>query len=331
MKAAVVGYGAVGPVHAHAIHELVSAELYAVCDINKERTTLSRQEYGCIIYNNYKEVLKDSNIDVVHICTPHYLHFDMTMKALEAGKHVVLEKPVGIHMSEMEQLMNYTKMHPQQKVCVMLQNRRNVCVEKLKDIAIGDVKTGRLKGILGNVYWKRDESYYAQDPWRGKWRSEGGGVLINQALHMIDMMIYFGGRIRDVKSMIAHWEITNIEVEDDAKAILYFENGTKGVFQATNNYVRDEPYNLELLFENAHYRYADGRLYEIRAKDVKILAFDESVQVGKEYWGTGHKTVIRDFYNVLTGNEGQYTDVRDAYETMKTIFTIYNQAEGQLK
>lgn len=331
MKVVVVGYGAVGPVHAHAIHELDSAELYAVCDTSKERTTLGQKEYACIVYNDYEDVLKDSNIDVVHICTPHHLHLEMTMKALEAGKHVVLEKPAGIHMSEIEQLMDYTETHPKQKVCVMLQNRRNACIEKLKELINTKKEIGTLQGVLGNVYWKRDAAYYAQDPWRGKWKTEGGGLLINQALHMIDMMIYFGGPVKDIKSVIAHWEISDIEVEDEAKAILYFDSGAKGVFQATNNYVKDEPYNLELLFKNAHYRYADGRLYEILENGVNILAVDESVKVGKNYWGTGHKTVIRDFYNVLTGNEGQYTDVRDAYETMKTIFTIYNQAEGQLK
>ena len=135
MNACIVGYGAIGPVHANAINQINGVTLYAVCDINNERAKKCANEYNCIIYNSFDEMLKDSSIDAVHICTPHYLHKEMTLKALKAGKDVVLEKPVAISKADMDELVEFVNSSENKnKLCVMLQNRRNVCIEKWKEI-----------------------------------------------------------------------------------------------------------------------------------------------------------------------------------------------------
>ncbi len=323
----IVGYGAIGPVHANAIKKIKNVTLYAVCDINDSRARQCADEYNCIVYNDFEEMLKDCNIDVVHICTPHYLHKDMTIKALKSGKDVVLEKPVAINKNEMDELVAFVNSDEnKKKLCVMLQNRRNVCIEKLKEIVLNN-DLGKLKGIIGNVFWKRDEAYYNQDEWRGKWATEGGGLLINQTVHMIDMMLYFGGKVEDFKASINHWHISNIEVEDNAQVLMYFENGARGIFNASNCYVVDEPYILDLLFEKAHYRYADNCLYKIGEKGAEYITSDKSVKVGKSYWGSGHLTVISSFYDSLNGNGEHYTDINDAYDTMKLVFDIYDNVE----
>lgn len=330
LNACVVGYGAVGPVHANALSRLTNAEVYAVSDINFNRSKSCADKYGCRIYSDFDEMLTDENIDVVHICTPHYLHKEMTLKALKARKHVVLEKPVSININDVDEIMKYVNsVECKNKVCVMLQNRRNKCVEKLKLIISEPNTIGKLKGIIGNLSWNRDETYYNQDSWRGKWKTEGGGLLINQAVHLIDLMLYFGGEIKDVKASAMHWEISNIEVEDNAKALFYFKNGAKGIFNATNCYITDEPYNLELLYENAHFRYADGMLCRIFEDTIKVLEKDDKVKVGKGYWGTGHIIMIDEFYRNLSNESGIYTDINEAYNTMKCLFDMYKQSGMQ--
>ncbi len=320
----IVGYGAVGAVHAAALEGIENVQLYAVCDVNPQKLNLCRDTYGCKVFSNFDEMLLDPNIDAVHICTPHYLHKEMAVKAFVAGKAVVLEKPVGISLAELNALRAVFKEQANIPLCVMLQNRTNACVVKLKEqIAHRDV--GALQGILANLNWHRDEAYYKQDPWRGNWQTEGGGLLINQALHLVDLMLYFGGAVKKYESSIHRWGITGIEVEDTASAILQFENGAKGVFHATNCYITDEAFQLELRFENAHFRYADGLLYEILDGDVRILAKDEKLQIGKSYWGCGHQTVIRNFY---AGQD--YPGIEDAYDAMKLVFEIYDKQNREI-
>lgn len=323
-NACVVGYGAVGPVHVAALEEIENVQLYAVCDINPQKLNLCREKYGCKVFSDFDEMLLDPQIDAVHICTPHYLHKEMAVKALAAGKAVVLEKPVGVSLAEMDELRAVFKEQAKKPLCVMLQNRTNACIVKLKEqIACKDV--GALKGVIANLNWHRDEAYYKQDAWRGKWQTEGGGLLINQAVHLVDLMLYFGGTVRKYESAIHRWGDIGIEVEDTASAIIQFENGAKGIFHATNCYITDEAFQLELRFEKAHFRYADGLLYELADGDVCILAKDEKVQIGKSYWGCGHQTVIRNFY------EGKdYPGIEDAYDAMKLVFEIYDKKKREI-
>ena len=324
LKACVVGYGAVGPVHAAAIDKTEGVELYAVCDVSAERAEACRARYGCRIFDDFYEMLKDEAVDAVHICTPHYLHGEMARAALAAGKHVVLEKPVVLTEGELDELERLSR-SASGKLCVILQNRKNASVEAMKRITDSG-EAGRLLGLIGGVYWKRDEAYYAQDPWRGRWQTEGGGAIINQSIHMLDMMIYLAGAPAKISSVISHWQVEGIEVEDNAHALIDFKSGVKGIFNATNCYVTDEPYILELLFERGKYRYADGRLYRITDSGAEVIAQDDKVQIGKSYWGTGHISLIGEFYSSIRDGQGNYTTVRDACETMKAAFEIYRQA-----
>lgn len=314
----IVGYGAVGPVHAAALRLIKDINIYAVCDTNAHNAGLCCDEYGCKYYDDFDEMLCDEKIDAIHICTPHYLHKDMAIKALTAGKSVVLEKPLGISRAELEELNVLCKKTDIPQICVMLQNRTNAGVVRLKEI-IEERNVGKLQGIIANLNWHRDEVYYSQASWRGRWETEGGGLLINQAVHLVDLMLYFGGKVKVLHSSIHKWGIDGIEVEDTANALIEFENGAKGIFNATNCYVTDESFYLELRFENAHFRYADGVLYEILDEGINILAKDEKVKIGKSYWGCGHQTVICNFYEQRT-----YPKVEDACAAMQLIFDIYD-------
>ena len=253
----IVGYGSIGPTHAAAIAKLQSARLYAVCEIDPARRAKCAEQYSAIEYADFDEMLKDGNVDSVHICTPHYLHFEMTKKALAAGKYVVCEKPVTMTEEEFDELC---KLDVDDKVCVAFQNRYNPSVVALKAL-IDSGELGAIKTAKAIVTWRRNASYYAHDAWRGKWDTEGGGVLINQSIHTLDYFGYLIGEVKSVRAQMMNFVIPEIEVEDTFTASLRLSGGQRAVFFATNAYGADSAPIFEVIFDKGTARYDDGKLY----------------------------------------------------------------------
>ena len=324
-NACIVGYGAIGPIHAEAVYRSGQGALYAICDNDPARLRLAAQKYGVRTYGAYAEVLQDKAVEVVHICTPHYLHKDMAVQAMQAGKDVVLEKPAAMDSGELEALWA-VQQQTGRKVCLMLQNRTNASVQAMKNLS-QDPALGKLIGIEGAMAWHRDAAYYQSGAWRGTWAQEGGGLLINQAVHLIDLFCYLGGGIKTVRASISTKYLDGvIEVEDTADALLGMPGGIRGCFYATNAYNGNKPFRLELQFENALFRYADNRLYKI-TDIVEIVARDDMDTPGKQYWGTGHQNVIGQFYSSLE-NGGDYISLADGINTMQALFAFYASAQA---
>lgn len=312
----IVGFGAIGPIHTAALEHTENAHLYAVCDVNKDRLAKAKEKYNHIVgYVDYDEMLKDEKIQSVHICTPHYLHFEMIKKALATGKKVVCEKPVTMTEEEYNQLISLKDVD---KVCVILQNRLNPCVNKIIEMK---KDLGKIKAVKGIVTWHRDMDYYNQDSWRGKRVTEGGGALINQAVHTLDLMGYLAGDIKAVKAQMSNILLDEIEVEDTVVAHLEFDD-FGGVFFATNAYPADSPARIEILCENGELQYADSKLWlngELIEKDV--------VATGpKAYWGLGHRKLFAMFYD-----EGEFISPLDIKNTMYAMFGIYESARQNSK
>ncbi len=313
----VVGYGSIGPVHARAVDKTEGAALYAVCDTNEAMLVRCAEVYKNIVqYKDYDDVLADDNIHSVHICTPHYLHFEMTKRAILAGKEVVLEKPAAMLANEFEELKELCGIYDS-RVCVMFQNRTANCVVEMKRLI---AELGEIKGIYASLTWLRDMDYYNHDQWRGKLATEGGGVLINQAIHLLDLILYMGGEAESVVASTST-KLLDIEVEDTADALITLKSGARACFYATNTYTGTSPFRLELVFEDTTLRYEDKNLYMIKNGEVKIIASDNMSYSGKSCWGNGHEHVIDDFYS----GKG-YTTLFDADSTMKTLFAIYESA-----
>ena len=256
-KACIVGFGCIGPNHANALLKTENAVFYAVCDPDERVRERARKEYGVKTFSDFEDVLKDAEVTSVHICTPHHLHFQMIQKALAAGKKVVTEKPVTRVREEFDRLL---KMDGAERVCATFQNRYNPCVVALKK-AIDAGELGKIIGVKGILTWFRDPAYYQVGDWRGKFDTEGGAVAINQAIHTLDLMIHFGGPIRDIQGSTFNFTLQDtIEMEDTAVAYVNFENGARGVFFATNGYAENSPYFLEVVGEKGKARYQDGKL-----------------------------------------------------------------------
>lgn len=325
-RGCVVGMGAIGPVHAAGLESRGS--LYGICDNQKKRLMeFQPKNQKLCRFSGLEEVLADSRVDVVHICTPHYLHAEMAISAMQAGKAVVLEKPVSMNDEELEAVMSCAK-ETDGRICVMLQNRTNPAVRCLKNILEKNDDMGKIIGISGFLTWCRDASYYAQDAWRGKWKTEGGGLLINQAIHTIDLMEYLGGRIVRVCGSISNKTLNGvIEVEDTADAVFETEDGLRMSFYATNGYSCSEPPRIEVRMEKGLLRYADNRLYRITEDSCEILAYDSPEHPGKACWGSGHQTVIDGFYRMLEIGDGEYSSLWDAVPAMRTLFAFYRSAK----
>lgn len=328
-KACVTGYGAIGPVHANALIKCDRADFYALCENDPERAEKCREKYpDVVIYSDFDEMLSDNNIDAVHICTPHHLHVPMAKKALLAGKKVVLEKPAAMNEAELSELLSVPGA---EDICVMLQCRTNNCTQKLKSIIKNDPSIGRLTGICAFLTWNRTPEYYMHDSWRGKWATEGGGLLINQAIHTIDLMDQFGG-ITAVRASVSTKKLSSvIETEDTADAHFSLKNGADALFFGANTFSSNPPPRIEVCFENALFRYADEKLYKISENGIEVIENDKRADIGKKYWGSGHLSVINSFYASLTGEDTPYIRLKDALHSAKIIYAMYESAKNNSK
>jgi len=320
-NAVIVGCGSVAPVHAEAIINAESAKLYGACDTDGARLSGFSGRYNIKDFNSLNDVLNDANVDVVHICTPHYLHKDMILQCMESGKEIVAEKPVAITIEDLRLLYGAWQ-NTNSRIMSVLQNRLNPCVLKMKEMVSGNM-FGKLLGLRGNLYWRRDQSYYSKDGWRGKRATEGGGLVINQAIHMLDMLDYLGGGAKEIKGGF-DTRLLDIEVEDTAEATLYFEDDVRGHFFATNTYGRDEPYEITLTFERETFRYVNKKLFD---GGFNLIAEDENGQYGKSCWGNSHRTIIDKFYSSLAGRSADYPSLRDGLRAAELALGLYESAK----
>ena len=321
-QAVIVGCGAIAPIHAAAIEASDYVQLYGVCDIISERMSVidgdGRPQGSPLRFASIADVIADPNVDAVHICTPHHLHHDMVLACAKVGKAIILEKPVAITMEELQSLSNV-----EVPTMTVLQNRHNTSVIKAKEI-IESCQFGKLLGLRGNVFWLRDAEYYASGDWRGKWATEGGGVVINQSIHTLDLLDWLGGGATHIKgSTDNRWLGDAIEVEDTAEATLYFSGDVRGHFFATNANCRSESVEIVLHFENDTLRYKDGTLTNSKGE---IIAEDSTSDGGKACWGDGHKEVIDNFYSTLAGKSAPYPTLGDGIRATALALSLYQSA-----
>ncbi len=315
LKVAIIGCGNIAPVHIAALQTLENAELYALCDIDRKRADKFAEKYGAKAVYDYEKILGDPEVDVVHICTPHWLHESMAIAAADMGKNIFLEKPAGISTEEINNIAEAV-LDNNVKCSVCFQNRLNPSIKYVKE---HQEEFGKLLGIKGVLAWHRTMDYYNADEWRGKWETEGGGLMVNQAIHTLDLLCYIGGKVESAKGMCSR-RLLNIEVEDTAEAFISFKSGAIGIFFATNNFSTDSSVDIEMHFEKGVLRYVNNVLY---GADGCILAADNTQTPGKCYWGNSHAELISNFYKALSGEDAPFFGITEAVSSMKIIEEIY--------
>lgn len=232
IRTAVIGIGNMGSAHAACIlnGDIAGMTLSAVCDIDSDKLLRFAEAYpDILIYDDYLKMLENDNIDAVIIAVPHRLHADIAERALEKGMHVLVEKPVDISVSKAIALNAAARKYGS-VFGIMFNQRTNPLFIKAREL----VKSGQLGELRSTVWiitnWFRTQSYYDSGDWRATWAGEGGGVLLNQAPHNLDLWQWICGMPESVTAFCDVAKYHNIEVEDNAKLIVKYKNGAQGIF-----------------------------------------------------------------------------------------------------
>ena len=230
--AAVVGLG-VGRAHARAYAQLEESELVALCDLNPERLAEANAPFGVTTYTSLEDLLHDDRVDVISVATPHPSHAAIAQSAMESGRHVIVEKPMTVDLAEAD-AMNACARRTGRTLGVIFQRRFWPAALRLH-AAIEEGRLGELVSGECELSWWRTEAYYSRDPWRGRWDTEGGGVLCNQGIHALDMFQWCMGPIDTVWARWANLTHPYIEVEDNAVAAVVFRSGALGVIRMSTS------------------------------------------------------------------------------------------------
>lgn len=323
---AVIGCGTISKMHFDSILSTSNTELLYAVDIDEKRARDAAAKYGCGFHTDYREALKDPHVHVVHLCTPHYLHCQMALDAMENGKHVLTEKPIAISQEDAEKMILKSE-ETGLELGVCFQNRYNATSVKITEILHSGI-VGHILGAKAAVTWNRDESYYKAESWRGTWKMEGGGVLINQAIHTLDLLQLFTGNAVRVRGSYFRSLLENaIEVEDTAQAIIKFDNGVNALFQATNCYCINSPVSIEIVCSKAVIKLEGGLTIQYNDGKTEYFTDDNPLTGEKSYWGYSHKLLIQDFYHCIQSGKHFALDGHEGIKALKIIKAIHKSSD----
>ncbi len=228
----ILGCGVIGPHHAQAIAGLADdAVLVAVADRHLECAEKLAQQYNIAAYSSLDDLLRHPELDAICICTPSGEHATDAAAVLDAGKHVVVEKPVDVTLEAIDRLLA-TRRAKSQKVAVISQHRFDISTRIVRD-AVEQGRLGRLTVGTAQVRWWRSQAYYDSGAWRGTWALDGGGALMNQSIHTIDLLQWIMGPVVEVSAYTGLLAHERLEVEDTAVAVVRFASGALGIIAGT--------------------------------------------------------------------------------------------------
>lgn len=318
MRVAVIGYGVIGHLHAAILQK--QGMLYAICDTDPNALASAAADHPHVrLFGDHVEMLDTADLDAVHICTPHYLHATMVIAALQRNIHVLCEKPLCIREDELQAVWTAERASSAQ-LGVCLQNRYNPANRYVKKY----LQNAKQATGVGQVAWHRTAAYYASGSWRGKWSTEGGGVLINQALHTLDLMQWFLGMPETVTASVDNLTLQDvIEVEDTATICCHGAMGF--VFFATTSSQVDHPVLLQLC--------VDGKQLTVLPDRVLIgqeqITFEEADMAPiKPCYGNGHERLITDFYDHIASGRHFAIDGQEGAKVVRLILAAY-QSHGK--
>ncbi|MDR0897094.1 MAG: Gfo/Idh/MocA family oxidoreductase [Oscillospiraceae bacterium] len=323
LRAALVGCGAIAQVHAGILKSLPGAYLCACADIRVDRAQALAAAHGMTAYDSLDALLASESIDVLHILTPHALHLPMAEAAAARGIAIFTEKPPAITRQQWRQWQALAGRVP---VGICFQNRYNAATQAARALLTSG-EAGRVLGARGIVTWRRDAAYYSQSGWRGTRALEGGGALMNQGIHTLDLLVHLLGAPEGVQVSMHNRHLPGvIEVEDTLEA-RWCWGDAPGLFYATTAYGVDAPVLLDIACEKATLRIEGGARYTVTWADGRETREDFAMDgvLGKNYWGNGHEPCIRDFYRCLRAGEAFPIGVADVANTMELVLTLYEQ------
>ncbi|MGV8909622.1 MAG: Gfo/Idh/MocA family protein [Propionicimonas sp.] len=330
--AAVIGIGDISALHLDAIRGNPGIELVGVCDVDVSRAEAAGRAFGVPFFTDHRELLNQIHPDVVHITTPHDQHVPVALDCLDAGVHVLTEKPIGQSVAAGRRLVERAAASGR-KVGVVFQNRYNPTAVAIRDVVTSGV-LGPICGGRAAVWWFRPAAYYAAAPWRGRWEAAGGGVLINQAIHTLDLLLWFLGAPTAVHGIAATLALAGvIEVEDTATIVIDHVSGVRSTFFATNAHHTNSEVELEVTGRDGSVRLLGGEAWLTDRSGTRLIATDTQAGGERSYWGKGHSLLIDDFHARLDDPEPFWIGPVDGLVPLQVLREVYRQSgllpEGQ--
>lgn len=331
----IIGIGNVSTIHAKCIQQLEGSELIAVCSRSEQKAKKASQEYGVPYYTNFMNLVKQDDIDVVSICTPSGMHLEPAIATAEVGKHVIVEKPIEITLNRADKIID-TCQKANVKLAVIFQNRFGKAVQILRK-AVQDNMLGKL--ILGDAYvkWHRTQEYYDTGGWRGTLNGDGGGALINQSIHTIDLLQWIMGRVKTVCGKIRTFT-HEIEGEDLGLALLTFENGAMGVIEGSTSVYPGFPERLEIHGEKGTVILESGKFKRWDIQEMKEKP-EELFEAGKTSGASDpmaisieeHLTQYQDMIDAIRKNREPMVNGIEGRKALEIVLAIYRSSkEGQV-
>ena len=338
----VIGIGNMGSAHVSAVGggRIEGLRLAAVCDIDEERLKLCMEKNpGVKGYVDWHELVRDPELDAVIIAVPHPLHATIAMEALQSGKHVLTEKPVDISVTKARQLNEVAK-NSDRIFAIMFNQRTNPLFAKAREI----VQSGQLGQLQRSVWiitnWYRTQNYYNSGTWRATWSGEGGGVLLNQAPHNLDLWQWICGMPREITAFCDIAKYHDIEVEDDVTIFARYDNGATGVFITTTGEFPGTN-RLEIGGTQGKIVIEEGKLklwkldkdsQEVSRNAGSSYSFGQRVHVFPETQpGGGHLGILQNFSNAMRYGEKLLSPGTDGiYELSLSNAAYLSSAKGNI-
>ena len=328
----IIGCGIIADFHANAIHEcFAEAELVGVCDVVFDAAEKFAHRHRTSAFKNEAELLACKDVDVVCICTPSGYHHSSVIAAANAGKHIVCEKPLAINKEQLDNVEAACKAAGV-TVSVISQNRYAKSITRVKS-ALDQGLLGRI--VCADIYMKyyRSQEYYDSGSWRGTKRIDGGGALMNQGIHGVDLLLYLAGDIKSVFA-ISKTLVRNIEVEDTLSAVVEYKSGATGVIQATTSVYPGYPRRLDLngefgsivLDETSVVRWdiQNGAGHD----DVVMMpSFTNGASTPTAISHEGHIQQISDMIRCIRDGREPLSGLADGRRAVDVILAIYQSAE----
>src|SRR5437588_11817104 len=338
LRFGIIGCGVIGHIHAEAIATLPDAQLVAVVDTVLKPTQELMDEFHVTHYGNLQEMLAREQLDVVDVCTPSGMHGEHACQVMRAGVNVIVEKPMEVSRAAIEEMLR-VQQETGVKLAVISQHRFDPDTIKVHDLVEAQA-FGRL--VLGNalIPWYRSQTYYDSGAWRGTWKLDGGGALMNQAIHSVDLLTWIMGPVVEVRAETATLAHERIEVEDTAVATLRFANGALGVIEASTAVYPGYLKRIEIHGSEgtAVLEEEDIKVWDFARKQKRDDAIHQRMQEHHSTGGgasdptaIGHHGHARQFADVLDAIRRKRPPLIDAYEgrrSVEIITAIYKSANS---
>jgi len=339
LRIGIIGCGVIAPAHIESFQRIDGVEVAVLCDLLPQRSEALARKYGVArTTTRYHEVTDDPSIDAVAVCTDHASHAPIAMAAIGEGKHVICEKALSAHPEALAQMLAAAREHPGRVFAGVFQHRFDPIFRLLRQ-AVADGTFGTLLTAEARLLCLRTDDYYRSDAWRGTFAGEGGSLLINQAIHFVDILQWITGGVESLSAVVANRAHQGvIETEDSAVIAMQLKCGALGSVVATSSsHIHWEP-TVCLTGTDGLIEVRNGTVLRMDFSDpqrtaqvaaaIEGLRENNGVAAARDYYGSSHAAQIADFVHAIRNRGHPFVHFEDAAQGLRVVFAAYAAARS---